>query len=166
MSRAWGNGASIGSLVVFSDEMDLQRIGNCWMNGRVKIGDVAMPIGRSGDCFYNYILIEVGGNFITGIPGSRFGAYFFGLPIESWKPDDREFQLLCAGESIIFPADIHKCKVPFISELNKIKEAALKTGGQTSCNKRLPGSQPKSKNKNGVISAVRPKSAKRGLRVA
>lgn len=163
--REWGTGASIGGLVVFDSEQSLQRVGSCWMAGRVKVGDVALCISHSGDCFYNYILVEIGGNFIRGLPGSEFGAYVFGRPIKSWTPTDREHHLLCAGESIIFKGEVLTNTVPFIRELDEIKEAAQRQAVEHhTTNGMAARGNGKIKNRNAVT--ARPKAAKRGLRHA
>ena len=120
----WRSGCSIGSLYVFANKFDLERIGDCWMNGRVKIGDITMCIGHSGDCFHNFILLKHGVNFIKGIPESKFGAYNFGVEIKSWCPTMREFHLLCAGETLTYGIDIKlESTVPYYHEYQKIIHA-------------------------------------------
>ena len=56
------------------------------------------------------------------------------------------------------------CKPNFKAKIKR--KTRRKAAVKTSTNKRLPGSQPKRKMKSGIVSAVRPKAAKRGLRVA
>lgn len=69
------------------------------MRGRLRRGDVVLCGKHSGDCFNTYILCEVLGNGVRGIPGSRFGAYTMGVPT-GWQPTDREYHLLMAGEFV------------------------------------------------------------------
>ncbi len=95
----WGGGASIGQLYQFKDEHDLKRMGSCWMAGRVRIGDVALCLQHSGDCFHTYILMERYANGLKGIPGARFGACTFGEQLMP-RLSERAFHLLAAGEFV------------------------------------------------------------------
>lgn len=98
IDRQWMTGNAIGKVYVLA-EGDLQRVGHCWMNGRLLLGDVAMCIRHSGDAFFDYILLDIGSNYVKGIPGSKFGSYSLSTEDE-WMPTDKEFHLLAAGESI------------------------------------------------------------------
>jgi hypothetical protein len=97
--RDWGTGATIGAMYRVRDTRQLSRVGHCWMAGRLKVGDLLLCVGHSGDCFFNYILVEECANGLKGIPESRFGAYVLGelIPL---RPTAREFHLLAAGEFV------------------------------------------------------------------
>jgi hypothetical protein len=87
-----------GRLYILATE-DLSRVGNCWMKGRLKVGDVILCIDHGGDYFNDYLLMDVRDSFIRAIVASEFGAYMLGTKLH-WRPTKREFHLLCAGESI------------------------------------------------------------------
>ena len=94
----WRTGNEIGVIYEMIKE-DLPRVGHSWMEGRLRIGDLALCIEHSGDCFYDYILIDKISNGMTGIPESEFGAYVM------HKQSDlvitgREYHLLAAGEFV------------------------------------------------------------------
>ncbi len=92
---SWGGGNSIGSIYRIN-EFDLNRIGG-WMHGRILVGDIALCYRHSGDCFYDYYLLEYGENFAKLNMAGKFGAYAIGEELD-WKPTTREFHLLMAGE--------------------------------------------------------------------
>jgi hypothetical protein len=100
MNRGWRNETGNGTLLVLNDPNDLERIGHCWMEGRLKLGDVVLCFDHSGDCFNDYILIEVFHNGIRGIPESKFGAYTLGTETK-WQPSNKEYHLLLAGENVL-----------------------------------------------------------------
>ena len=94
--RSCGN----NGLVFVVEQEDIEWMGGGWMRGRIRPGEVCLRIGHSGDCFHQYILLEFGENFIKGIPGSEYGAYYRGGKEINWKPSRTEYNLLCAGEYI------------------------------------------------------------------
>ncbi len=96
MSR-WGGGAIVGALYRLA-EIDNDRLGNCWMAGRIKNGDLALCVQHSGDCFYDYILVKELGNGLRGLPGAAFGAYTCG-EFQKEVPN-RVYHLLAAGEFV------------------------------------------------------------------
>lgn len=102
-------GVHTGELYVIRPE-DFGRVGNCWMKGRLKDGDLIIATGHSGDCFWTYCLVEHGSVNVEGrqlykvIPESSFGAYVLGEPYPS-QPTEREVHLLLAGESVPLDAD-------------------------------------------------------------
>lgn len=98
----WRGGNSIGSAYLIKRQ-DVDRVGNCWMKGRLRVGDVVLCKQHSGDCFYDYILLEIFGNGVRGLGQVNFGSYTFSTELK-WKPTEREFHLLCAGESLTVPA--------------------------------------------------------------
>lgn len=102
MDRPWGSGASIGTMYKLSKK-DLDRVGSCWMSGRLMVGDLVLCIRHSGDCFYDYILVEEGANFYEGIPGSEFGSYTLGTKVKEFS--NKEYHLLAAGETIKKPME-------------------------------------------------------------
>lgn len=97
-NRSWGHSAEVGKLYRVTTKSDLARVGSCWMNGRLHIGDVLLCTAHSGDHFYDYLLVEPGGNFVRVL--TELSAYSLGTPMQ-WQPSKREFHLLMAGETII-----------------------------------------------------------------
>jgi len=107
----WRDGGHYQGLIVRIGPDDLDRVGSCWMKGRLLVGDLAMAISGSGDCFWNYQLVQnnayLGRSGKKGfrlIPESQFGAYVLGTPLE-FQPTNRERHLLLAGEHITLEAD-------------------------------------------------------------
>lgn len=91
---------------------DLGRVGNCWMRGRLREGDLVTPISHSGDCFWQWQLINGEGPFTYHARGAvgpgfkinagvRFGGYCMG-ELLAHQPTDREYHLLMAGETVHF----------------------------------------------------------------
>lgn len=95
----WKTGNEVGSIYLLS-ERDLDRIGGGWMSDRLFCGDICLCIEHTGDCFYDYILLDVISNQVEGLPQSRFGAYCFAGAAFTWKPTMEEFHLLCAGKRL------------------------------------------------------------------
>jgi len=91
--RSWhDNGVAVGDLFRLDDGDYDHRIGNCWAKGRLKHGDILVALRHSGDCFFNYLLLE----HSKGIGGPdrtpklwlkpvtmEIGAYTLGRPIGS-----------------------------------------------------------------------------------
>lgn len=94
----WNAGNEIGKLY-FVNEEDNSRVGHCWMNGRLKDGDLVLCLKHAGDYFNHYILVEVVYNALIPVLQSRFGAYRLGTLAE-WQPSEAELQLLLSGETI------------------------------------------------------------------
>ena len=94
----WGGGAEIGAVYVLKSKFDLERVGNCWADGKLKIGDRLLCIEKSGDCFYNYRLIETRKNK-TRLIKPMIGAYQLGKKVGRTL-SNRKFHLLLAGETI------------------------------------------------------------------
>jgi hypothetical protein len=105
MSERWRGGANIGALYRVADERDLARVGNCWMSGRLRVGDLLLCLAHSGDCFYDYMLVKEYDNGLEGIPRSKFGAYVLGEP-SSPRLTSRQYHLLAAGEFVKFGAGL------------------------------------------------------------
>lgn len=91
--NGWGGNLAQGNLILVTSEEDCQRVGNCWMKGRLRVGDVIMVIEHSGDCFYDFCLVEVYSNSIKALTGTQFGAYSLGKPLK-WQPSDAERRVL------------------------------------------------------------------------
>lgn len=112
----WRDGGHHEGLIVRIGPRDLEnRVGNCWMKDRLKVGDLAMAIRLSGDCFWEYQLIDheawtsAPGRSVMKrgyrlIPESNFGAYVLGTPI-AIQPTARERHLMLAGDKIHLEAD-------------------------------------------------------------
>lgn len=104
MSATWRTGNHHPGLLLTISEKDFDRVGICWMAGRLKDGDLIMCIEHAGDCFWHYALVRhdftlarTGRQGYELIIGSKFGAYVLGEPYE-FQPSAREFHLLMAGE--------------------------------------------------------------------
>ncbi len=78
------------------------RIGDCFLKGRIKKGDLFLCTKHSGDCFQDYIFVEEYGNGFRGKPEWRFGSYGIG-DSEVVEITEREFQLLKIGEFVKRP---------------------------------------------------------------
>lgn len=76
------------------------RVGNCFLAGRLKSGDLFLCIRHNGDCFQDYIYVREYANCLVGKPEWRFGSYGIGdatnVPI-----DKQGFDALTRGERIL-----------------------------------------------------------------
>ncbi len=101
--RGWRNGLEQNGGVYEVEDAGYanSRIGNCWMAGRLKKGDLLLCLEHAGDCFHNFMLIEKTNNAWRGIPGSKFGAYS-GLAKPLGTVDDATYDALRTGEWINF----------------------------------------------------------------
>lgn len=106
INRAWNGGATVGQLYRVTTPEDLSRVGNGWMWGRLKLGDLLLCRAHAGDSFYQYQLVEVGGNFVELHKGIVFGAYWLGKPTQ-WQPDESQLKVLLDGDSVI-TTDLHR----------------------------------------------------------
>ncbi len=79
---------------------DPSRMGNCWLRGRIFKGDIAMVTSHSGDCFFQFILIERFANGTKLHAKSEFGAYAGVGEPSKMQLTAREYHLLSAGEMI------------------------------------------------------------------
>lgn len=99
MSMSWGGSAEIGGIYRIRPE-DHQRVGHCWMKGRLKDDDLCLCVEHSGDSFYTYMLMEFIGNGFKAIVNSEFGAYqFSGDPLKI-KISKDDFSNLIKGNFI------------------------------------------------------------------
>jgi hypothetical protein len=97
--RDWNKGNEIGSIYLIETQEDINRMGHSWMEGRLKIGDFILCTEHSGDCFNEYVLINLFYNGLNAVLASKFGAYSLGKKTK-WQPTSREFHLLLAGEDV------------------------------------------------------------------
>jgi hypothetical protein len=102
VKRTWNGTAKIGTIYKLQSS-DPTRVGNCWAKGRLKEGDHLLCVAKSGDCFYDYVLLET--TDYSNRPGvdirpvsSKLGAYQIGMPVTHL--DDDEFDNLMAGQKI------------------------------------------------------------------
>ncbi len=67
------------------------RVGDCFLAGRLKKGDLFLCTGHSGDCFQDYMFVEEYANCLIGKPEITFGSYGIGdaetVPLESGQFD-------------------------------------------------------------------------------
>ena len=54
------------------------RIGDCFLAGRLKKGDLFLCVCHSGDCFQSYIYVEEYDNCLISKPEYGFGSYGIG----------------------------------------------------------------------------------------
>ena len=80
------------------------RMGDSWAGRRLKIGSLLTPIKQSGDCFYDYQVIEkVEGGYRK--TKTKVGAYVFGILHEE-QPTEEEWHLLMGGATVAFSEKI------------------------------------------------------------
>ncbi len=72
------------------------RIGNCFLAGRLKAGDLFLCVAHSGDCFQTYIYVEEFSNCLIAKPEWKFGSYGIG-DSEEVSIADGEFETLKTG---------------------------------------------------------------------
>ena len=72
------------------------RIGNCFMNGRLKTGDLWLCFKHGGDCYQDYMFVEEHDNCFISRPEIRFGSYGIG-DAERIDIDPSEFEILKLG---------------------------------------------------------------------
>jgi hypothetical protein len=89
----WRNSMAVGTLVHVTTDADQSRVGDCWMKGRLKKGDVLLVLEHSGDNFYDFCLVDVYGNGIRALSQMRFGAYALGELLD-WQPTPEDVQSL------------------------------------------------------------------------
>jgi hypothetical protein len=95
----WRSGGLHVGLIVEVKEPDSGRRGLDWFNGRLRKGDLLLVTQHSGDCFWDYRLIQSSGpDKVRLIDSERISGYILGEPHEK-QPTIREFHLLMAGES-------------------------------------------------------------------
>ena len=80
------------------------RVGHCWAAGRLKPGDILLCDELSGDCFYEWYLVDYAkygnrkGVHMRVVP-YRFGAYAMrAVPLTGFTL--RDYSLLLAGEEV------------------------------------------------------------------
>jgi len=71
-------------------------VGDCFLAGRLKKGDLFICIGHSGDCFQDYMYIEEYANCLIGKPEWSFGSYGIG-DAEKIEITNKEFETLKSG---------------------------------------------------------------------
>ena len=75
------------------------RVGDCFLKGRLKNGDLFLCTEHSGDCFQTYIYVKEYENCLVAEPKWNFGSYGIG-DSEKVELTDREFEMLKAGEIV------------------------------------------------------------------
>ena len=71
-------------------------VGDCFLDGRLKKGDLFICTGHSGDCFQDYMYIEEYANCLIGKPEWNFGSYGIG-DAEKVNITTEEFGILKNG---------------------------------------------------------------------
>ena len=72
------------------------RVGNCFLAGRLKKGDLFLCTEHSGDCFQTYIYVKEYTNCLIGDPNLNFGSYGIG-DSEEVSLQDGNFEILKDG---------------------------------------------------------------------
>lgn len=67
----------VGSLWRIRDPKSV-RVGDCFLAGRLKKGDLFLCVCHSGDCFQTYMYVEKYANRLVGKPELNFGSYGIG----------------------------------------------------------------------------------------
>lgn len=75
---------------------DSVRIGNCFLEGRLKKGDLFLCTQHSGDCFQSYIYVKEYSDCLESRPQWSFGSYGIG-DSEIIELKDGEFDILKGG---------------------------------------------------------------------
>lgn len=102
MRDQWRTGVFYPGMLVELSEKDNARLGNVWMKGRVRNGDLAIVVEHAGDCFWTMQLVRHDSVNINGdrmyqvIEGAIFGAYVCGTP-HPVQPTAKEMHLLLGG---------------------------------------------------------------------
>jgi len=92
----------VGNLWRIKDPHSIQ-IGNCFLAGRLKAGDLFLCTGHSGDCFQHYIYVEEYSNGLRGHPKWNFGSYGIGDAELVYELKKSQAALLEEGELIPIP---------------------------------------------------------------
>ncbi len=101
-ARGWNGSAKIGTIYKLKAG-DGVRVGYCWAKGRLREDDYLLCIDKSGDCFYDYLLLEVA-NYANSESSKiaavtrKLGAYQIGVEMAHLSED--EFQQLVNGKNI------------------------------------------------------------------
>ncbi len=75
---------------------DTVRVGNCFLKGRLKKGDLFLCVRHTGDCFQQYIYVEEYTNRWVSRPQWNFGSYGIGDSAPVSTPNGA-FELLRDG---------------------------------------------------------------------
>ena len=85
----------VGNMFRINDPESV-RVGDCFLAGRLKKGDLFLCTNHSGDCFQNYIYIREYANCLVSEPKWSFGSYGIG-DSEIVKLNPGEFDILKDG---------------------------------------------------------------------
>jgi hypothetical protein len=75
------------------------RVGDCFMDGRLKKNDLWLGIAHSGDCFQTYMYVKEYANCLIGEPNKTFGSYGIGDSVAVTLSAD-ELEILKRGGRI------------------------------------------------------------------
>ena len=117
---AWRTDGHFPGLILVLAAQDMDRVGHCWMKGRLLVGDLVMCLSHAGDCFWRYCIVghehpldpfsdhEYYGDGYRLIRCTEFGSYTIGSRYK-WQPNEREFHLLMAGERVTLESETAEC---------------------------------------------------------
>ena len=93
----------VGNLFRIKDPETVS-VGNCFMSGRLKSGDLVLCTQHSGDCFQDYILIQESSNSLMGMPEYSFGSYGIGdaEKVDDYQLDDIARATLIKGKHTVW----------------------------------------------------------------
>jgi len=72
-------------------------VGDCFLKGRLKKGDLFLCTGHTGDCFQDYMFVKEYGNGLKAFPEWTFGSYGIGDSTK-FKLFEGELELLKNGK--------------------------------------------------------------------
>jgi len=94
----------VGNLYRIRDPKTVS-VGNCFLNGRLKEGDLFICTNHSGDCFQDYMYVHEYGNCLVGEPRWTFGSYGIGNS-EIVELKEGKFGILATGGRVERDFDI------------------------------------------------------------
>jgi hypothetical protein len=119
--RNWRADGYYPGLLVHIRAIDNKRVGHCWMAGRLLDGDLAMIVSHSGDCFFNYVLLDhkfstynknrVLAPGLKVMKGSDFGAYTLGQQCAAQPISKDLFRELMEGKMVTLEQPLQELAV-------------------------------------------------------
>jgi len=100
-SETYGDDShKVGMVFVIDHPYDLDRVDpECWMFGRIRVGDIVLATHKVGSFKFDYILLERKGDSYKGLPCSMFQAHTLGSP-HKFQPTTDQFVLLFHGHTV------------------------------------------------------------------
>lgn len=108
--QRWHRNNYVGDIVRIDNAAAAnERLGHCWMKGRLMTNDLVLCVDHTGDGFHDYVLIEKRGSVMHGCGslkahiGSNFGSYGIGggTKVFTLEEDDFVELLTSAGKELV-----------------------------------------------------------------